>query len=50
MNITNEKAFEESIEQSLLEYGGYVKGDPAAFDIFTKLYDSLLSAIWRRER
>jgi len=28
MNLTNEKAFEESIEQSLLKYGGYVKGNP----------------------
>ena len=32
MNITNEKAFEEAIEQSLVERGGYVKGDPADFD------------------
>jgi len=31
-SITNEKAFEELIEQSLLENGGYVKGDPAQFD------------------
>ncbi|MBP7795884.1 MAG: DEAD/DEAH box helicase family protein [Elusimicrobiales bacterium] len=32
MSITNEKAFEEAIEQSLIEHGGYVKGDPADFD------------------
>lgn len=32
MNITNEKAFEESIEQSLIKHGGYVKGNPADFD------------------
>ncbi len=32
MNITNEKAFEESIEQSLIQHGGYVKGNPADFD------------------
>ena len=31
-SITNEKAFEEAIEQSLIERGGYVKGDPAVFD------------------
>ena len=31
-SITNEKAFEENIEQSLIERGGYVKGDPAVFD------------------
>jgi hypothetical protein len=27
MNIVNEKAFEEAIEQSLIERGGYEKGD-----------------------
>ena len=32
MNITNEKAFEEVIEQSLIEHGGYEKGDPEKFD------------------
>ncbi|MFH1283800.1 MAG: type I restriction endonuclease [bacterium] len=32
MNITNEKAFEESIEQNLLERGGYIKGDPKNFN------------------
>lgn len=31
-SITNERAFEELIEQSLLENGGYVKGDPAQFN------------------
>jgi type I restriction enzyme R subunit len=31
-NITNEKAFEEYIERSLLESGGYIKGDSANFD------------------
>ncbi len=31
-SITNEKAFEEAIEQSLIDRGGYVKGDPANFD------------------
>jgi len=32
MSITNEKAFEELIEQSLITSGGYVKGDPAQFN------------------
>ena len=32
MSITNEKAFEELIEQSLITDGGYVKGDPARFN------------------
>ena len=31
-SITNEKAFEEAIEQSLIDHGGYVKGDPVNFD------------------
>ena len=31
-SMTNEKAFEESIEQVLIERGGYVKGDPILFD------------------
>ncbi len=31
-SITNEKAFEELIEQCLLKSGGYVKGDPAKFN------------------
>src|SRR3989338_4248748 len=31
-SITNEKAFEEAIEQSLIDRGGDVKGDPANFD------------------
>ncbi len=31
-SITNEKAFEEAIEQSLIERGGYEKGDPEKFD------------------
>jgi len=30
-NITNEKAFEEAIEHSLITNGGYVKGDAAQF-------------------
>jgi len=32
MSIINEKAFEESIEQSLITQGGYAKGDPAHFN------------------
>jgi len=32
MSITNEKAFEESIEQSLIANGGYIKGDAEDFD------------------
>ena len=32
MSITNEKAFEELIEQSLIIDGGYIKGDPAQFN------------------
>jgi hypothetical protein len=32
MSITNEKAFEEAIEHSLIEHGGYVRGDSADFD------------------
>jgi type I restriction enzyme R subunit len=31
-SITNEKAFEESIEQSLIANGGYIKGDATDFD------------------
>ncbi len=31
-SITNEKAFEGSIEQSLIANGGYIKGDVADFD------------------
>ena len=31
VSIINEKAFEESIEQSLIDRGGYVKGDPNNF-------------------
>lgn len=31
-NKTNEKAFEEAIEQVLINRGGYVKGNPAFFD------------------
>jgi len=31
-SITNEKAFEEAIEQSLIVHGEYEKGDPAKFD------------------
>ncbi len=31
-SITNEKAFEEAIEQSLIDRGGYIKGDSANFD------------------
>lgn len=30
-SVTNEKAFEEAIKQSLLNGGGYVEGDPAGF-------------------
>ncbi|PKL90764.1 MAG: restriction endonuclease subunit R [Candidatus Goldiibacteriota bacterium HGW-Goldbacteria-1] len=32
MSKTNEQGFEESIEQSLLTTGGYVKGNPVDFD------------------
>jgi type I restriction enzyme R subunit len=32
MSITNEKAFEEAIEQSLITQGGYIKGEPAQFN------------------
>lgn len=32
MSIVNEKAFEEAIEQSLIDRGGYEKGDPVKFD------------------
>ena len=32
MSIVNERAFEEAIEQSLIDHGGYEKGDPAKFD------------------
>ena len=32
MSVTNEKAFEESIEQSLIDHGGYVKGYPNNFN------------------
>ena len=32
MNITDEKAFEECIEHSLLESGGHVKGDSGSFN------------------
>lgn len=32
MNLTNEKAFEEAIEQSLIASGSYIKGDPATFN------------------
>ncbi len=32
MNITNEKSFEDAIEQSLIEHGGYIKGNPANFN------------------
>lgn len=31
-SVTNEKAFEEAIEQSLIQGGGYIKGDPAQFN------------------
>lgn len=31
-HITTEKAFEENIEKSLLEHGGYIKGHPENFD------------------
>ncbi|MBF0387997.1 MAG: DEAD/DEAH box helicase family protein [Candidatus Omnitrophica bacterium] len=31
-SITNERAFEEAIEQSLIDHGRYEKGDPAKFD------------------
>src|SRR3989338_5542518 len=31
-SITNEKAFEEAIEQSLIDRGGYEKGVPEKFD------------------
>jgi type I restriction enzyme R subunit len=31
-SIVNEKAFEASIEQALIDRGGYVKGDPVLFD------------------
>lgn len=31
-SITNERAFEESIEQELIDRGGYVKGDPLLFN------------------
>lgn len=30
-NITTDQAFEEAIEKSLLEKGGYVKGNPSDF-------------------
>jgi hypothetical protein len=32
VSITNEKAFEEAIEQSLVTHGGYAKGDPENFN------------------
>ncbi|NTU49709.1 MAG: DEAD/DEAH box helicase family protein [Desulfobulbaceae bacterium] len=32
MSLTNERAFEEAIEQSLIDHGGYEKGDPVKFD------------------
>ena len=32
MSIVNERAFEEAIEQSLIDHGGYVKGDPNNFN------------------
>jgi len=32
MSITNEKTFEESIEQSLIANGGYISGEAADFD------------------
>ena len=32
MSITNEKAFEEAIEQGLIDRGEYEKGDPAKFE------------------
>lgn len=32
MPLTDEKAFEEAIEQSLVKKGGYTKGDPAQFN------------------
>lgn len=32
MSITNEKAFEDAIEQSLVRNGGYAKGNPANFN------------------
>jgi type I restriction enzyme R subunit len=32
MSVTDEKAFEASIEQVLIDRGGYVKGNPAVFD------------------
>ncbi|MEW6041838.1 MAG: hypothetical protein AB1633_09980 [Elusimicrobiota bacterium] len=31
-SIISEKAFEEAIEQSLIQHGGYAKGDPTDFD------------------
>ena len=32
MSLINEHAFEEAIEQSLIDHGGYVKGNSANFD------------------
>lgn len=32
MNVINERAFEEAIEKSLIEQGGYVKGNPESFN------------------
>lgn len=38
----DEKAFEEAIEQSLIEAGGYVKGNPANFDRVLALDQTVL--------
>ncbi len=42
MSIVNERAFEEAIEQSLIDHGGYEKGDPAKFDRALSLDQSVL--------
>lgn len=42
MSITNEKAFEEAIEQSLIDRGGYLKGDPDKFNRELALDPTLL--------
>ncbi|MBI5416425.1 type I restriction endonuclease subunit R [Candidatus Poribacteria bacterium] len=42
MNITNEKSFEDAIEQSLIEHGNYIKGNPANFNRELALDNSIL--------
>jgi len=43
-SMTNEKAFEESIEHSLVSGGGYAKGDPNKFDRNLALDSAILFA------